>query len=184
MKVLKETTYGSDEKKYLPRQAARALKQLMMIQQQPGETLIKYYHQFESLIENTEEMYGEIAPSTVADKDQQKKKAEEKMKVACDQMLAAIFMDGANKGFKPLLRDLENTWGHIVSRDDGRGTADTDCVLRAAFIQVDNEEFTEEQEETRQTREDTGSLLCSDDDRRKEMERALLQVWKAWTLSF
>jgi hypothetical protein len=43
LKVLKDVTYGSNEKKYPPRQASRALRQLMMVHQEPGESLIDYY---------------------------------------------------------------------------------------------------------------------------------------------
>jgi hypothetical protein len=84
----------------------------MDLHQAPEECLIDYYARFKSAVENTEEQYGAIAPTAVAalieDKDAKSKAAKEKE--ARERVLAVMFMDGGNKGYKQLLRGLENDY--------------------------------------------------------------------------
>jgi hypothetical protein len=87
------------------------MKQLMAVFQDMDEPLINYYNRFKSVVENTEQVYGPIAPTAVAalreDKGMSKAAKE---KEARERMLAVMFMDGGNKGFKHVLRDLENDY--------------------------------------------------------------------------
>ena len=113
LKMIKEAVFGSNDKKYPPRQAAKAWMQLMGVKQQPEESLVAYYKRFISLVERVELTYGSIAPRAVAEKDPKYKtgKTADDLTVAArEKMLASVFMDGANSGFKPLLRDLENDY--------------------------------------------------------------------------
>jgi hypothetical protein len=104
--------YGSSEKKYPPRQAARALRLLMAVHQEPEETLIDYYTRFKSVVENAEETFGEIVPTAVATliDDKEKKSKAAKEKDARERVLAVMFMDGGNKGYRQMMRDLENDY--------------------------------------------------------------------------
>ena len=64
-----------------------------------------YYKRFECLVETVERIYGEIKPSELAKKDAKFTVDGEKNK-----MMASLFMEGANPGFKPLLQDLTNDY--------------------------------------------------------------------------
>jgi Zinc knuckle len=110
LKMIKEAVFGSNDKKYPPRQAARAWLQLIGAKQQPEESLVAYYKRFVSLVERVETTYGSIAPTAVAEKDPKyaSRTAGDLTKLAREQMVASMFMDGAHHGFKPLMRDLEN----------------------------------------------------------------------------
>jgi hypothetical protein len=74
--------------------------------------LIDYYAQFKGAVENAEEQYGAIVPTAVAtlidDKDAKTKAAKEKE--ARERLLAVMFMDGGNNGYKQLRRGLENDY--------------------------------------------------------------------------
>jgi hypothetical protein len=66
-------------------------------------TLLKW------LVERVERLYGTITPSVVAEKDKTAKRLDEvKASKAREKMLVVLLMEGANKGFRPLLRDLES----------------------------------------------------------------------------
>jgi hypothetical protein len=108
MKAIRECAFNSNEKQYPPRQAAMALKQLMMMHQQEDETLVGYYKRFVEICKRVERMYGDVIPGVIASKDTGKEKKEVKELNAKNRMLAILFMEGGNRGFKPLLRDLEN----------------------------------------------------------------------------
>ena len=105
LKLIKEVTFDTSNKKYPPWQAAKAWRQLVQASQQQDESLLAYYKRFVSLVENVERIYGEIKPLELAKKDSKFTVNGEKNK-----MMASLFMNGANPGFKPLLRDLANDY--------------------------------------------------------------------------
>jgi Zinc knuckle len=108
MKAIKECAFNSNDKQYPPRQAAMALKQLVTVHQQEGESLVAYYKRFVEVHERVERLYGEMIPGVIVSKDVGKEKTEVKELKAKNKMLATLFMEGGNRGFKPMLRDLEN----------------------------------------------------------------------------
>jgi hypothetical protein len=110
MKAIQECAFNSNEKQYPPRLAAMALKQLMMMHQQEDETLVAFYKCFVEVCEQVERMYGDVIPDVIVSKDSGKEKKDVKELNAKNKMLAILFMEGGNWGFKPLLRDLENNF--------------------------------------------------------------------------
>ena len=108
LQTIKELAFDSNDKKYPAKQATAAWKQLMNARQQDDESLVHYYQRFLGLVEHVERSYGEIVPSMVASKDKGKKSKEEKTEMARDAFIAYAFMEQAHRGFKPLIRDLEN----------------------------------------------------------------------------
>jgi hypothetical protein len=61
-------------------------------------------------------MYGKIIPSVMVDNDKSKDKADEKRLRAKEKMTVVLFMEGASKGFKPLIRDFEND--HVLGSNE------------------------------------------------------------------
>jgi hypothetical protein len=94
----------------LARQAASALKQLACCHLQVDETIVQFYQWLMETADCTEQMYGKIMPSVMVDGDKSSAKIGEKWKKAREKMIAILSMDGANKGFKLLLRELENDY--------------------------------------------------------------------------
>ena len=110
LKMIKEASYD-DDRKYPARQAVDALKQLMKVWQGEQESLPAYYRRVKSLVERVELSYGELAPTTVATREPKyKKDAGMAMKRARDKMVAYLFVQGANKIYKPLLKGLDNDY--------------------------------------------------------------------------
>lgn len=108
MKLIKESAFNSNEKQYPPRQAGMALKQLVTVHQQEDESLVAYYNRFIELSERAGRMYGELIPGAIVLKDGGKESKGVKEANARNQLLASLFMEGGNRGFKPMLRDLES----------------------------------------------------------------------------
>jgi hypothetical protein len=109
MKMIKESAFDSSDKQYPPRQAAAVWKQLAYVHQQEGESLVQYYNHFAEVVEHVERLYGMITPSVVAEKDKTVKRLDEvKASKAREKMLVVLLMECANKGFRPLLHDLES----------------------------------------------------------------------------
>ena len=89
--------------------------QLSQTRQQDDENLTAYYKRFISLVEKVERTYGDITPVKTAEKNPGYNKGKQQtIDSERDKMLAYRFMDGANQGFVPLLRDMENDYllGH------------------------------------------------------------------------
>ena len=111
LKMIKDLAFDANDKTYPAKQAMEAWKLLTKIKQFDDEQLIAYYNRFISLVERLELSYGAIAPVAVAEKDPEyskgKAKAIEKQK---KKMLAYTFIDGANRNYKPMLRDLDNDY--------------------------------------------------------------------------
>jgi Zinc knuckle len=110
LEVIKESAFDSHERQYSARQAASAWKQLAYCHQQEDETIVQFYQRFTETVDRTERMYGTIVPSVMVDGDKSSAKIDDKRKKAREKMIVILFMDGANKGFKPLMRDLENDY--------------------------------------------------------------------------
>jgi hypothetical protein len=55
-------------------------------------------------------MFGTIVLSVMVDSDKSGAKIDKKQKKARGKMKVVLFMESTNKGFKPLLRDLENEY--------------------------------------------------------------------------
>jgi hypothetical protein len=108
--VIKECAFNSNDKQYPPRQAGMALKQLLTMHQHEDETLVAFYKRFIEVCERVERMYGDMIPSVIVSKDGGKDKKEVKGLNAKNKMLATLFMEGENRGFKPMLRDLDNNF--------------------------------------------------------------------------
>jgi Zinc knuckle len=110
LEVIKESAFESSDKQYSARQVANAWKQLAYWHQQEDETIVQFYQQFMETVDQTEQMFGTIVPSVMVDADKSGAKVDEKRKKAREKMIVVLFMEGTNKGFKPLLRDLENDY--------------------------------------------------------------------------
>jgi hypothetical protein len=83
--------------------------------QQEDETIVQFYQRLMETVDWTEWMFGTIVLSVMVDVDKSGAKIDKKQKNAREKMIVVLFMEDANKGFKPLLRDLENVmfWGQI-----------------------------------------------------------------------
>jgi hypothetical protein len=112
LEVIKESVFDSHEQQYPACQAASAWKQLASCHQQEDETIVLFYERFMETVDCSEQMYWTIVPSVMVDDDKSSAKIGEKQKKARETMIVMLFMDGANKGFKLLMRDLENDSGH------------------------------------------------------------------------
>jgi hypothetical protein len=110
LEVIKEIAFDSHDKKYLARQAANAWKQLEYCHQQEDETIVQFYQWFMETVDQTEQMFGTFVLSAMVDADKTGAKIDKKSKKAREKMIVVLFMEGTNKGFKPLLRDLENDY--------------------------------------------------------------------------
>jgi hypothetical protein len=108
LEVIKESAFESSDKQYSARQAANAWKQLAYCHQQEDETIVQFYQRLMETVDQTERMFETIVPSVMVDADKSGAKVDKKQKKAREKMTVVLFMEGANKGFKPLLRDLEN----------------------------------------------------------------------------
>lgn len=108
LKIIKDLAFDANEKKYPPRQAAWALRRLVLAKQGENEELVDYYSRFISIAEMVETTYGKIEPVKVAEQDSKYKNNKSKIiEQEKNKMLAFLFMDGANRqqyGF--ILRDL------------------------------------------------------------------------------
>jgi hypothetical protein len=83
-------------------------KQLAYVHQQEGESLVQYYNRFTEVVERVERLYGMITPSVVAEKDKTAKRSDAvKASKVREKMIVVLLMEGANKGFRPLMHDLE-----------------------------------------------------------------------------
>jgi hypothetical protein len=71
---------------------------------------VQFYQQFMETVDRTERMYETIVPSVMVDGDKTSAKIDNKQKTVREKMIVILFMDGANKGFKLLMRDLENDY--------------------------------------------------------------------------
>ena len=111
LQMIKEAMYDDNDKKYPAMQAVQAWKQLMRAYQHENEEMLDYYKRFKNHTERVMQVYGEIKPVKLAEKDTNYDKgkaaaiAREKNK-----MLAYAFMDGATKRYKPLLRALQQDY--------------------------------------------------------------------------
>ena len=109
LNMIKESAFDAHEKQYAPRQAAVAWKQLAHLHQQNEESLVQYHSRFVEMVQRMEGLFGGVAPTAVAKKEKGRKMTDaEKVSKAREQVLAVLFMEGGVKGFRPLLRDLEN----------------------------------------------------------------------------
>ena len=112
---IKTVTHDANEKKYPPQQAVKSWKQLAMTRQAKDEDITAYYKRFKDLVENMEHTCGKLQPIALAEMDPKYAKAadatKEKMKERERQkVLAYLLMEGAHRGFAPLLRDLESDY--------------------------------------------------------------------------
>jgi hypothetical protein len=57
-------------------------------------------------VDPTEWMYGTIVPSVMVDGNKSSAKIDKKREKARENMIVTLFIDGVNKGFKLLMRDL------------------------------------------------------------------------------
>ena len=113
LKMIKDASYGGTDMKYPAKQAAVALRQLMGVCQSEKEHLTLYYKRFQSLIERVELSYGVIAPVGVAERNPKYSKAKDQEKMVSverDRLLAYLFVAGAKRDFKPMLRGLDNDY--------------------------------------------------------------------------
>jgi len=108
LSMIRESAYDANTQQYPPRQAAMAWKHMASVHQQHDESLVAYYKRFLEVVERVERFYGPIVPSVLAEKEKGKK--DEKDAKAREQVLAILFMEGAVKGFKPMLRNLERDY--------------------------------------------------------------------------
>jgi hypothetical protein len=106
LEVINESAFDSHDKQYSACQAANAWKQLAYCHQQEDETIVQFYQQFMETVDLTEQVFGTIVLSVMVDADKSGAKIDEKQQKA----IVVLFMEGVNKGFKPLLRDLENDY--------------------------------------------------------------------------
>jgi hypothetical protein len=111
--MIKDAMYDSNDKKYPPLQAVKALQQLLRVTQSDDEALVAYYKRFQSLVEHAELCYGTLKPDKLAEKDPDYsggKKAEKEaiMEQERGKMLACAFMEGTNKTMKSMMKDLEH----------------------------------------------------------------------------
>ena len=103
LKLIEEVTFDASNKKYPSWQAAKELRQLVQPSQQ--QDLLAYYKKFVSLVKNVERIYGKIKPSELAKKNTKFTVNGEKNK-----MMAFLFLNGTNLGFKLLLHNLANDY--------------------------------------------------------------------------
>ena len=80
-----------------------------------NETLLQYYVRFQDLVERVEKHCGGIVPSCVVDEmTGRETEAKKKAKVR-EQMLVVMFIEGMNRGFRPLVREMES--GHTLGNN-------------------------------------------------------------------
>lgn len=116
---IKTISHDANDKKYPPQQAVKAWKQLVLIKQARDEDTTAYYKRFKDLVEYMEHACGKLQPVALAELDPKYAKATGTTREKINEnerkkMLACLLMEGAHKGFVPLLRDLENDYalGH------------------------------------------------------------------------
>ena len=103
--VTKESAFDAREKQHAPRQAAVAWKQLVHLHQQNEKRLVQCHSWFVEMAQRMEGLFGGVAPTAVAKKDKGCKETDaEKVSKA----RGCAFHGGGVKGFRPLLRHLEN----------------------------------------------------------------------------
>ena len=110
---IKTVTHDANKKKYPPQQAVKAWKQLVMIKQAREEDCTAYYKQVKDLVENMEHTCGKLQPLALAEMDPKYAKAADTTKEKMNEqerqkVLAYLLMEGAHRGFAPLMRDLES----------------------------------------------------------------------------
>ena len=110
IRKIKQSAYDSSGREYAPKKAAAVWKQLAYLHQYEDESLIQYHDRFMEMVDRVEEKYGSISPSVVVGLDKSKKSAKEKESKAREEMLVVLFMEGGHRGFKPMLRDLLNSY--------------------------------------------------------------------------
>ena len=111
LSMIKEAVYDAHDKKSPTLQAVVAWKQLMKAYQYDNEPVLDYYKRFKSLVERVEVLHGEIQTVKIAEKDPNYKKSKSATIVKEKEKWTAIaFIEGAEKRFKPMLKDLEQNY--------------------------------------------------------------------------
>ena len=109
LELIKGVTANATDRKCLPLQATKAWRQLVQAHQQQEEDLLSHCKQFVSLVDAVERNCATIQPTEMAKKNSlHKTKLDKALKAKRDKMIVALFMEGANHGFKPMMRDLAN----------------------------------------------------------------------------
>ena len=69
LRMIKAAAHGAVDKMYPPKQVVLALKHMCNAAQMEKEPLSAYYNWFQSLVERAENVYGELKPVVLAEKD-------------------------------------------------------------------------------------------------------------------
>ena len=92
-----------------PLQVTKAWRQLVQAHQQQEDELLSHHKQFMSLVDAVECNCATIQPTAMAKKNSlHKPKPDKALKAKRDKMIAALFVEAANHGFKPMMRDMAN----------------------------------------------------------------------------
>ena len=111
LKEIKKIAYASSEKQYPAKTAVISIKELLSMHQWDDELLVEYYNRFNDAIERLDRTFGDFYPKVLVDIDKRAKaKPDEKIAEAKEKFMTILFMESCNKGFKPMLRDLERDY--------------------------------------------------------------------------
>ena len=114
LKLIKELSHQTTEVKYQYWTLTTLLWRLMNMRQGENETMAAHYKRFKNMIEIVEGQWGKLYPDKIAaeeaDYDVKSKKADVISKCNA-QMLACMFMHGANKKlYKKCIIELNNMY--------------------------------------------------------------------------
>ncbi len=113
LRMIKAAAHGAVDKMYPPKQVVLALKHMCNAAQMEKEPLSTYYNRFQSLVERAENVYGELKPVVLAEKDPTYGSSVDQRKIVSSErgkVLAYVFMARAKKELKPLLHALDNDY--------------------------------------------------------------------------
>ena len=110
IQMIKESAFDSSGREYAPQMGVMVLKQMTHLHQLDDESLVQYFKRFNDMVDRAERKFGPLTPMAVVSKDKSRKTQSEKESKAREQLLAVLFMEGGNRGYKPLLNNLKSDY--------------------------------------------------------------------------